>query len=171
MKTICSPCHYFHIHWQPTYTSGEYHYWFLWNAKLTETQIFSELSFLLASLIIQIESNLNELSSSLIKLESYLFEWESSLIQLESYLIQLKSSLIQIERSLYLHNHRAHEFIFELSNCMKELSYSNCKLTNSNSFPIQWVSSLIQTNSYLIQLISSIIQIVISLIKFKGKLN
>ena len=59
----------------------------LWNAKLTETRIFRELS-------IQIESSLIEL--------------KSSLIQLESSLIQLESSLIQLKSSLYLHNKRAH---------------------------------------------------------------
>ena len=62
----------------------------LWNAKLTETQIFSELS-------IEIESSLIELKSSLIQLKS-------SLIQLESSLIQLESSLIQLESSLYMFN-------------------------------------------------------------------
>ena len=62
----------------------------LWNAKLTETQIFSELS-------IEIESSLIELKSSLIQLKS-------SLIQLESSLIQLESSLIQLESSLYMYN-------------------------------------------------------------------
>ena len=36
----------------------------LWNAKLTETQIFSELSF-------EIESSLIQLKSSLIQLESH----------------------------------------------------------------------------------------------------
>ena len=63
---------------------------FVWNAKLTETQIFSELS-------IEIESSLIELKSSLIQLKS-------SLIQLESSLIQLESSLIQLESSLYMFN-------------------------------------------------------------------
>ena len=62
----------------------------VWNAKLTETQIFSELS-------IEIESSLIELKSSLIQLKS-------SLIQLESSLIQLESSLIQLESSLYMFN-------------------------------------------------------------------
>ena len=62
----------------------------IWNAKLTETQIFSELS-------IKIESSLIELKSSLIQLKS-------SLIQLESSLIQLESSLIQLESSLYMYN-------------------------------------------------------------------
>ena len=69
----------------------------LWNAKLTETQIFSELS-------IEIESSLIELKSSLIQLKSSLIQLESSLIQLESSLIQLESSLIQLESSLYMFN-------------------------------------------------------------------
>ena len=51
------------------------------NAKLTETQIFRDLS-------IEIESSLIKLKSSLIQLERYL-------IQLEISIIQLKSSLIQ----------------------------------------------------------------------------
>ena len=62
----------------------------VWNAKLTETRIFRELS-------IKIESSLIELKSSLIQLES-------SLIQLESSLIQLESSLIQLLSSLYMYN-------------------------------------------------------------------
>ena len=62
----------------------------LWNAKLTETRIFRELS-------IEIESSLIELKSSLILLKS-------SLIQLESSLIQLESSLIQLLSSLYMYN-------------------------------------------------------------------
>ena len=70
---------------------------YLWNAKLTETQIFSELS-------IEIESSLIELKSSLIQLESSLIQFESSLIQLESSLIQLESSLILLESSLYMYN-------------------------------------------------------------------
>ena len=45
----------------------------VWNAKLTETQIFRELS---------------------ISIESSLIELKNSLIQLKSSLIQLKSSLI-----------------------------------------------------------------------------
>ena len=45
----------------------------LWNAKLTETQIFSELS-------IEIESSLIELKSSLIELKSSLIQLESSMI-------------------------------------------------------------------------------------------
>ena len=69
----------------------------LWNAKLTETQIYSELS-------IEIESSLIELKSSLIQLKSSLIQLESSLIQLESSLIQLESSLIQLESSLYMYN-------------------------------------------------------------------
>ena len=69
----------------------------VWNAKLTETQIFSELS-------IEIESSLIELKSSLIQLQSSLIQLESSLIQLESSLIQLESSLIQLESSLYMYN-------------------------------------------------------------------
>ena len=60
---------------------------FLWNAKLTETRVFRELS--------------NEIESSLIELKS-------SLIQLESSLIQLESSLIQLLSSLYMYNKRAH---------------------------------------------------------------
>ena len=66
----------------------------LWNAKLTETRIFRELS-------IEIEISLIELKSSLIQLKS-------SLIQLESSLIQLESSLIQLLSSLYMYNKRAH---------------------------------------------------------------
>ena len=62
----------------------------LWNAKLTETRIFRELS-------IEIESSLIELKSSLIQLKS-------SLIQLESSLILLESSLIQWLSSLYMYN-------------------------------------------------------------------
>ena len=69
----------------------------VWNAKLTETQIFSELS-------IEIESSLIELKSSLIQLKSSLIQLESSLIQLESSLIQLESSLIQLESTLYMFN-------------------------------------------------------------------
>ena len=46
----------------------------VWNAKLTETRIFRELS-------IEIESSLIELKSSLIQLESSLIQLESSLIQ------------------------------------------------------------------------------------------
>ena len=53
-----------------------------WNAKLTETRIFRELS-------IEIESSLIELKSSLIQLKSSLIQLMSSLIQLESSLIQL----------------------------------------------------------------------------------
>ena len=64
----------------------------LWNAKLTETRIFRELS-------IVIESPLIELKSSLIQLQI-----QSSLIQLESSLIQLESSLIQLLSSLYMYN-------------------------------------------------------------------
>ena len=52
----------------------------LWNAKLTETRIFRELS-------IEIESSLVELKSSLIELKSSLVQLESSLIQFESSLI------------------------------------------------------------------------------------
>ena len=63
---------------------------YLWNAKLTETRIFRELS-------IVIESSLIELKSSLIQLKS-------SLIQLESSVIQLESSLIQLLSSLYMYN-------------------------------------------------------------------
>ena len=55
----------------------------VWNAKLTETQIFSEPSF--------------EIESSLIELKSFL-------IELESPLIQLKNSLIQLESSLNMYN-------------------------------------------------------------------
>ena len=55
----------------------------LWNAKLTETRIFRELS---------------------IEIESSLIQLKSSLIQLESSLIQLESSLIQLESSLYMYN-------------------------------------------------------------------
>ena len=66
----------------------------IWNAKLTETHIFRELS-------IEIESYLIELKSSLIQLKS-------SLIQLESSLIQLESSLIHLLSSLYMYNKRAH---------------------------------------------------------------
>ena len=62
----------------------------LWNAKLTETRIFRELS-------IEIESSLIELKSSLIQLKS-------SLIQLESSLFQLESSLFQLLSSLYMYN-------------------------------------------------------------------
>ena len=62
----------------------------VWDAKLTETQIFRELS-------ISIESSLIELKSSLIELNS-------SLIQLKSSLFQLGSSLIQLESSLYMYN-------------------------------------------------------------------
>ena len=51
----------------------------VWNAKLTETRIFTELSI--------------ELKSSLIQLNSSLIE-----------LIQLESSLIQLESSLYMYN-------------------------------------------------------------------
>ena len=51
----------------------------VWNAKLTETRIFKELS-------IEIESSLIELKSSLIQLKSSLIQLESSLIQLLSYL-------------------------------------------------------------------------------------
>ena len=58
----------------------------IWNAKLTETRIFRELS-------IEIESSLIELKSSLIELKSSLIELKISLIQLESSLIQLLSSL------------------------------------------------------------------------------
>ena len=58
----------------------------VWNAKLTETRIYSELS-------IEIESSLIEFKSYLIQLESSLIQLESSLIQQESYLIQLLSSL------------------------------------------------------------------------------
>ena len=60
---------------------------YVWNAKLTETQIFSELS---------------------IEIEGSLIELKSSLIQLKSSLIQLKSSLIQLESSLYMYNLWAH---------------------------------------------------------------
>ena len=56
----------------------------LWNAKLTETRIFRELSF-------EIESSLIELKSSLIQLKSSLIQLKSSLIQLESSLIKLLS--------------------------------------------------------------------------------
>ena len=73
------------------------HFFKVWNAKLTETQIFSELS-------IEIESSLIELKSSLIQLKSSLIQLESSLIQLESSLFQLESSLIQLESSLYMYN-------------------------------------------------------------------
>ena len=59
---------------------------YIWNAKLTETRVFRELS-------IEIESSLIELKSSLIQLESSLIQLESSLIQLESSVIQLLSSL------------------------------------------------------------------------------
>ena len=62
----------------------------VWNAKLTETRIFRELS-------IVIESSLIELKISLIELKS-------SLIQLESSVIQLESSLIQLLSSLYMYN-------------------------------------------------------------------
>ena len=62
----------------------------IWNAKLTKTRIFRELS-------IEIESSLIELKSSLIQLKS-------SLIQLESSLIQLESSLNQLLSSLYIYN-------------------------------------------------------------------
>ena len=67
----------------------------LWNAKLTETRIFRELS-------IKTESSLIELKSSLIQLKSSLIQLKSSLIQLESSLIQLESSLIQLLSSLYI---------------------------------------------------------------------
>ena len=53
----------------------------LWNAKLTETQIFKEHS-------IKIDRSLIELKSSLIELKSSLIQLESSLIQLEISLIQ-----------------------------------------------------------------------------------
>ena len=66
----------------------------IWNAKLTETRIFRELS-------IEIESSLIQLKSSLIQLKS-------SLIQLESSVIKLESSLIQLLSSLYIYNKRAH---------------------------------------------------------------
>ena len=68
--------------------------WIVWNAKLTETRIFRELS-------IEIESSLIELKISLIQLKI-------SLNQLESSLIQLESSLIQLLSSLYMYNKRAH---------------------------------------------------------------
>ena len=70
----------------PLYTvpyCGKDMFWSVWNAKLTETQIFSELS---------------------IEIESSLIELKSSLIQLKSSFIQLKSSLIQLESSLYMYN-------------------------------------------------------------------
>ena len=51
----------------------------VWNTKLTETQIFRELSI--------------EIESSLIELKRYQIELTSSLIQLESFLIQLVNSL------------------------------------------------------------------------------
>ena len=50
----------------------------IWNAKLTETRIFRELS-------IEKESSVIELKSSLIQLESSLIQLESSLIQLLRY--------------------------------------------------------------------------------------
>ena len=56
---------------------------FLWNAKLTETQILRELS---------------------IEIESSLIELKSSLIELKGSLIQLERSLIQLESSLYMYN-------------------------------------------------------------------
>ena len=59
----------------------------VWNAKLTETRIFRELS---------------------IEIQSSLIELKSSLIELESSLIQLESSLIQLLSSLYMYNKRAH---------------------------------------------------------------
>ena len=59
----------------------------VWNAKLTETRIFRELS---------------------IEIESSLIELKSSLIQLKSSLIQLESSLIQLLSSLYVYDKRAH---------------------------------------------------------------
>ena len=55
----------------------------VWNAKLTETRIFRELS---------------------IEIESSLIQLNSSLIQLKSSLIQLESSLIQLLSSLYMYN-------------------------------------------------------------------
>ena len=57
---------------------------YVWNAKLTQTQI--SVNYL----------SLNELESSLIEIES-------SVIELESSLIQLVSSLIQLVRSLIIH--------------------------------------------------------------------
>ena len=59
----------------------------LWNAKLTETRIFRELS---------------------IEIESSLIELKSSIIQLKSSLIQLETSLIQLLSSLNMYNKRAH---------------------------------------------------------------
>ena len=56
---------------------GTFESFSVWNAKLTETRIFRELS-------IEIESSLIELKSSLIQLKSSLIQLESSLIQLES---------------------------------------------------------------------------------------
>ena len=55
----------------------------VWNAKLTETRIFRELS---------------------IEIENSLIELKSSLIELKSSLIQLESSLIQLLSSLYMYN-------------------------------------------------------------------
>ena len=71
--------------WPKKHKLGRGH---LWNAKLTETQIFIELS--------------NLLESSLIELVRSLCELERLFTKLERYLLPLKSSLIQIESSLYI---------------------------------------------------------------------
>ena len=63
--------------------------WGVWNAKLTETQIYSELS-------IEIESSLIELKSSLIQLKSSLIQLESSLIQLESFFNSIRELSIYV---------------------------------------------------------------------------
>ena len=62
----------------------------LWNAKLTETRIFRELS-------IEIESSLIELKSSLIQLKSSLNKLESSLIRLCT---ELFNSIVEL--SIYV---------------------------------------------------------------------
>ena len=74
--------------------------WEVWNAKLTETQLFRELSFEIENSLIQLRSSLIQLKSSLIQLESSFIQLESSFIQLESSFIQLESPCIQLESSL-----------------------------------------------------------------------
>ena len=89
------------------YFSEQFDYRYsLWNAKLTETRIFRELSIEIEKLQSSISSI--EIESSLIELKSSLIELKSSLIQLESSLIQLESSLIQLLSSLYMYNKRVH---------------------------------------------------------------
>ena len=75
----------------------------LWKAKLTETQIFRELSIEIESSLIQLKSSLiqhTQLESSLIELLSSVIKLESSLFEIESSIIKIESSLIQLQRSI-----------------------------------------------------------------------